>query len=61
MRALDLFKARNNWLPELIWIGRRDENKRSSKDIKSVLMQKKMDVFLERNDDVRRVGRGLVK
>ena len=41
LRALDLFKSRNNWIPEFIWIGRRDESKRSSKDRMSVSMQKK--------------------
>ena len=35
MKGLSLFESRNDWLPSITRIGRRDDDKRSSKDIKS--------------------------
>lgn len=49
LKALSLFKSRNGWLPEINWIGRRDTDKRSSKDQNSVKMNKEMDEYLANN------------
>ena len=43
----------NGWLPKITWIGRRDIDKRSTKDFRSIEMQKSMDLFLENNQVVR--------
>ena len=49
LKALSLFESRNGWLPEINWIGRRDIDKRSSKDQNSVKMNKEMDKYLANN------------
>lgn len=49
LKALSLFESRNGWLPEINWIGRRDTDKRSSKDQNSVRMNKEMDEYLANN------------
>ena len=53
MKALSIFESRNGWLPKITWIGRRDIDKRSTKDFRSIEMQKSMDLFLENNQVVR--------
>ena len=53
MKALSIFESRNGWLPKITWIGRRDIDKRSIKDFRSIEMQKSMDLFLENNQVVR--------
>lgn len=54
MRGLSLFESRNGWLPEVTWIGRRDNDKRSAKDFRSIEMQNKMDLFLEKNEVIKK-------
>ncbi len=49
MKGLSLFESRNDWLPSITWIGRRDNDLRSSKDTKSIEMQKNMDLYLDNN------------
>jgi len=49
VKALSLFESRNGWLPEINWIGRRDFDKRSSKDQNSLKMNKEMDEYLISN------------
>ena len=53
LKALSLFKHRNGWLPKVTWVGRRDVDKRSSKDYLSIKMQKDMDFFLEQNKSIK--------
>ena len=53
MKALSIFESRNGWLPKITWIGRRDIDKRSTKDVRSTEMQNSMDLFLENNQVVR--------
>tara|TARA_A100001388_G_scaffold65851_1_gene46203 strand:+ start:13939 stop:15060 length:1122 start_codon:yes stop_codon:yes gene_type:complete len=53
MKGLSLFESRNDWLPSITWIGRRDDDKRSSKDIKSIEMQKNMDFYLDNNKSLK--------
>ncbi len=49
LKSLSLFELRNGWIPEVTWIGRRDIDKRSSKDYLSIKMQNEMDSFLKKN------------
>tara|TARA_B100001175_G_scaffold271449_1_gene244157 strand:+ start:15882 stop:17066 length:1185 start_codon:yes stop_codon:yes gene_type:complete len=53
LKALSLFESRNKWLPEITWIGRRDEDLRSSKDFLSINMQNEMDSFLNENKSIK--------
>lgn len=46
LKGLKLFHDKNGWLPNVIWAGRKDYDKRSIK------MQDEMKKFLENNDDV---------
>ena len=52
--GLSLFESRNGWLPEIIWIGRRDNDKRSAKDFRSIEMQNKMDLLLESSEALKK-------
>lgn len=54
MKALSLFEYRNGWLPKITWIGRRDIDKRSAKDFRSIEMQNSMDLFLQNNELIRK-------
>ncbi len=54
MMGLSLFESRNGWLPEITWIGRRDNDKRSAKDFRSIEMQNKMDLLLESNEALKK-------
>ena len=58
LKALSLFKHRNGWLPKVTWVGRRDNDIRSSKDYMSIKMQKEMDL-LEQNKSIKKIGHGL--
>ena len=53
LKSLSLFESRNGWLPEITWIGRRDEDLRSSKDFLSINMQNEMDSFLNENKSIK--------
>ena len=53
LKALSLFESRNGWLPRITWVGRRDDDIRSSKDYLSIKMQKDMDFFLEQNKSIK--------
>ncbi len=54
LKALSLFKYRNGWLPKVTWVGRRDDDIRSSKDYMSIKMQRDMDFFLEQNKSIKK-------
>ncbi len=52
MKAMSLFLEKNGWMPEVNWIGRRDTDKRSTKDVMSYKLQEQMDEFLKNNKDL---------
>ena len=54
LKALSIFESRNGWLPKITWIGRRDIDKRSAKDFRSIEMQNNMDLFLENNEAIKK-------
>ena len=53
LKSLSLFESRNGWIPEITWIGRKDTDKRSSKDHLSIKMQNDMDLFLDKNKQIK--------
>jgi len=48
LRALSLFQKRNGWLPEIKWVGRNDNDKRSIK------MRSEMDLFLSLEPEIQK-------
>ena len=52
MKGLEIFLSRNGWMPELNWIGRRDSDTRSAKDLRSSKLQNEMDEYLKCHPNV---------